>query len=86
VFFMLLVPEARIRWMGLAFGVVFTLNLVAAIPATEELGNLLPIGGLLGLVGSIAMVAVTVATLYELQRGAPTPEASTSPVPKAAPA
>ena len=34
VFLMLLIPEARVRWLGLAFGVVFTLNLVAAIPAT----------------------------------------------------
>jgi Gpi18-like mannosyltransferase len=86
VFFMLLVPEVRIRWLGFAFGVVFTLNLVAAIPATEELGSVLPIGGLLGLVGSIAMVVITVATLYELQRAMPNPEATPPPLPEAAPA
>jgi Gpi18-like mannosyltransferase len=86
VFLMLLIPEARIRWLGLAFGVVFTLNLVAAIPATEELGRLLPIGGLLGLAGSIAMIVITVATLYELQRGTPSVEATAAPVTGAAPA
>jgi hypothetical protein len=66
---MLLIPEARIRWLGLAFGLVFTLNLVAAIPATEELGRFLPVGGPLGLAGSIAILVITLATLYELQRG-----------------
>ena len=70
VFLMLLIPEARVRWLGLAFGVVFTLNLVAAIPATEELGRLLPVWGPLGLVGSVVMVVLTGLTLYELQRPA----------------
>ena len=55
---MLLIPEARVRWLGLAFGVVFTLNLVAAIPATKELGQLLPVWGPLGLLGSVAMVLI----------------------------
>ena len=71
VFLMLLIPEARVRWLGLAFGVVFTLNLVAAIPATEELGRLLPVWGPLGLVGSVVMVVLTALTLYELQRPPP---------------
>jgi Gpi18-like mannosyltransferase len=68
VFLMLLIPEARVRWLGLAFGIVFTVNLVAAIPATDDLARLLTVWGLLGLAGSIAMVAITIATLYELQR------------------
>jgi len=68
VFLMLLIPEARARWIGLAFGVLFTLNLVAAIPATEELGRLLPVWGPLGLVASVVMVVLTALTLYELQR------------------
>ncbi len=36
VFLMLLVPDVRMRWLGLAFGVVFTLNLLAAIPPTPR--------------------------------------------------
>ena len=65
---MLLIPEARIRWLGIAFGVVYTLNLVAAIPATPELGRIFPVWGPLGVAGSIAMVALTVITLRELWR------------------
>jgi Gpi18-like mannosyltransferase len=68
VFLVLLIPEARVRWLGLAFGVVFTINLVAAIPATPELGRLLTVWGPLGLIGSVAMITIAVATLYELQR------------------
>jgi Gpi18-like mannosyltransferase len=79
VFLMLLIPEARIRWLGIAFGVVFTLNLVAAIPATEDLGRLLPVGGVLGLAGSIAMIVITVATLYELVRSVDPPAPALSP-------
>ena len=71
VFLMLLVPEPRVRWLAVAFGVVFTLNLVAAIPATTELGTLLPVSGILGVAGSLAMLAVTVATLLLLLRADP---------------
>lgn len=63
VFLMLLIPEPRVRAIAVAFGIVHTLNLVAAIPATAELGRLLPVGGLSGIAGSIAMVALTFATL-----------------------
>ena len=66
LFLVLLIPEARVRWLGIAFGVVFTLNLVAAIPATEQLGRLLPTWGPLGLAGSVVMVALTVAGLVAL--------------------
>jgi Gpi18-like mannosyltransferase len=68
VFLMLLIPEARVRWLGIAFGIVFTLNLLAAVPPTPEIGSLLPIGGLLGVAGSIAMLAVCVAILVGLTR------------------
>lgn len=77
VFLMLLIPEGRVRWLGLAFGVLFTLNLVAAIPATAELGRLLPIWGPLGLVGSVVIIALTGLTLYELGR----PPPSLAPLP-----
>jgi hypothetical protein len=84
VFLMLLIPEARVRWLGLAFGVVFTINLVAAIPATDELARLLTVWGPLGLAGSIAMIVITIATLYELQR--PSGEPAAPPSAEAAPA
>ena len=45
VFLLLLIPEARLRWLSVAFGVVFTLNLLAAVPPTPEIGAFLPIGG-----------------------------------------
>ena len=69
VFLMLLIPEARLRWLGLAFGIVFTLNLVAAIPATAELGGLIPVWGPAGALASVVMVLLTMAVLMELWRG-----------------
>ena len=68
LFLMLLIPEARVRWLGAAVGVVFTLNLIAAVPATSELGRLLPMWGPFSLAGSVAMVALTVLVLLELWR------------------
>jgi Gpi18-like mannosyltransferase len=67
VFLMLLIPEARVRWLGVAFGVLFTLNLVAAIPATPELGRALPVWGTVGLLGSIAMVVIAAAAVALLR-------------------
>ena len=61
VFLALLVAEPRARWLGVAFGVVFTLNLLAAIPPTPEIGTLLPVSGVLGVAGSVAMLAMTYA-------------------------
>ena len=63
VFLMLLIPEVRLRWLGVAFGVVFTLNLLAAIPPTPGIRALLPIAGPLGIGGSLAMLAITAAAL-----------------------
>ena len=57
VFLMLLIPETRVRWLGVAFGVVFTLNLLAAVPPTPEIGALLPVGGWLG-IGVASMLAM----------------------------
>jgi Gpi18-like mannosyltransferase len=68
VFLMLLIPERRIRYIALAFGVVFTVNLVAAISAAPDQPMLIPISGPFGVVGSLAMIAITVATLRELSR------------------
>ncbi len=45
IFLMLLIPEPRIRWLAIAFGIVFTLNLLAAAPPTPEIGAALPVAG-----------------------------------------
>ncbi len=63
VFLALLIAEPRLRWLGLAFGVVFTLNLLAAIPPSPDIEALLPVAGPLGVLGSVAMLAITFAAL-----------------------
>ena len=68
VFLMLLVPDVRMRWLGVAFGVVFTLNILAAVPPTPEIKALLPISGPLGIAGSIAMLAIAITALALLVR------------------
>jgi Gpi18-like mannosyltransferase len=72
VFLALLISEPRVRTLWLAFSVVFTFNLMAAVPPTPAIGQLLPVSGVLGIAGSIAMLAVTVAALRML--GAPPPD------------
>jgi Gpi18-like mannosyltransferase len=79
VFLMLLIPEARVRWLGIAFGIVFTLNLLAAVPPTPEIGALLPIGGLLGIVGSVAMVGICGAVVWLSWLGGLSPSPSPEP-------
>ena len=66
VFLALLVAEPAARWLSIAFGIVFTLNLLAAVPPTPEIGALLPVSGVLGVAGSIAMLAITFAALRML--------------------
>jgi hypothetical protein len=68
VFLVLLLPDRRVLAVWLVFGVAFGLNLLAAAPPTPEIGRALPIGGLLGIVGSVAMTAITAATLWLLLR------------------
>jgi hypothetical protein len=57
------IPDRRGLWLAAAAGVVFTLNLVAAAPPTPDIGRLVPIAGPVGIVGSLAMVAITILTL-----------------------
>ena len=66
-FLVLAFPDRRAAWLALAFGVVFTLNLLAAIPPTPEIGRLLPVAGPLGVAGSIAMLAILAATIVILR-------------------
>jgi Gpi18-like mannosyltransferase len=68
IFLVLLIPDAPARWIWIAFGLVFTMNLLAAVPPTPEIGAALPVDGLLGLVGSIAMIVITLMTVLWLDR------------------
>jgi Gpi18-like mannosyltransferase len=68
VFLALAFPDRRAAALWIAFGVVFTLNLLAAVPPSDEIERILPVGGGLGLAGSIAMTAIGVATFVELRR------------------
>ena len=79
VFLALLVAEPRARWLGLAFGVVFMLNLLSAVPPTPEIRALLPVSGVLGIVGSIAMLAITFGSLRLLAEGRPDRRGSPAP-------
>jgi Gpi18-like mannosyltransferase len=65
VFLVLLIPERRILALWLVLGVVTTLNLLAAIPPSAQIGVLLPISGPLGVAGSLAMIAITLLVLGE---------------------
>ena len=68
IFLMLLLAEAPVRWLAIAFGVVFTLNLLAAVPPTTEIGALLPVDGVLGVVGSVAMLIIAFVLLFAVSR------------------
>ncbi|MEX1172006.1 MAG: hypothetical protein WEG56_05265, partial [Chloroflexota bacterium] len=69
----LLFGEMRLRWLWVALGIVFTLNLLAAVPPTPEIRELLPVAGPLGIAGSLAMLAITVATMVAMLRRGPRP-------------
>ncbi|GAC1671928.1 MAG: hypothetical protein NVS9B8_14930 [Candidatus Limnocylindrales bacterium] len=66
-FLVLAFPDRRAAWLALAFGVVFTVNLLAAVPPTTQIGQLLPVSGALGIAGSIAMLAILGATFAILR-------------------
>jgi Gpi18-like mannosyltransferase len=80
VFLVLLIAERSTRVTLVIFSVAFTLNLLAAAPPTSEIGRLLPIGGALGLIGSLTMLGVTIAVLVMLLRAASGSEESASAV------
>jgi len=65
-FLVLAFPDRRAAWLALVFGVLFTLNLLAAIPPSVDIGAALPVSGPLGIAGSIAMLAVLCATVIGL--------------------
>ena len=63
--------------VGLAFGVVFMLNLLAAIPGRPKSPELVPAWGPLGSLASAVMVLLTMTLLLELSRDRV--QASTAP-------
>jgi hypothetical protein len=69
VFLAPLLPDRRVLAVWLVFGTFFALNLFAAAPPTPEIGRVLPIAGPLGIVGSVAITACTVAILVLLSDG-----------------
>jgi hypothetical protein len=66
-FLVLAWPDRRAVALAVAFGAVFTLNLLAAIPPTPEIGRLLPVAGPLGIAGSVVMLAILGAILAILR-------------------
>ena len=76
-------PDRRAVGLWVVFGVVFTLNLLAAVPPAAL--DVVPIGGVVGTIGSVAMTAIAVILLIEMRR--PSPAAATPRVslPVAAP-
>jgi hypothetical protein len=72
-------PDRRALALAIAFGVVFTLNLLAAVPPTAEIGAVLAVDGVLGWVGPIAMLAILVATFVALRDEAAATETRGSP-------
>jgi hypothetical protein len=63
IFLLLFIPERRIAWLYLAFSVVFTLDLLSAAPPAPIFKQWLPFGGIVSIVGSLAMIAITFLTL-----------------------
>ena len=72
VFLLLLRPDRRALGLWLVFSVAFTLNLLAAVPPTVEIGDILPIDGILGVVGSLTMTAITLTSVLWLVSLQPT--------------
>jgi hypothetical protein len=75
IILLLLVPERPIRWLAVILGVAFTLNLWWAIPPAPVFSTLLPSDGLIAIVGSLAMIGLTLVTLREVATTPSTPPA-----------
>jgi dolichyl-phosphate-mannose-protein mannosyltransferase len=75
-FLALLIAAPYARWLFPAFAILFTLNLVAAVPPSPAIASLVPISGFTGIAGSIGMVAITAASVVLLSRNAPQRDAT----------
>jgi Gpi18-like mannosyltransferase len=87
VFLALLLPERQTRWLWAVLSVTFTANLLAAIPPPLSWGAI-PIGGPVGLIGSVAMLSVAAGCLMLLaeavRRPAEASPAVVTPAPRVA--
>jgi Gpi18-like mannosyltransferase len=68
VFLALVIADRRARWLALALGVVFTLNLVAAA-SKLYLGGILDVTGPVGIAGAAAMVVIALVLVLEVSGG-----------------
>jgi hypothetical protein len=71
VFLLLLLPEPRMRWLNLALGVVFTLNVLAAVPPTPEIEAVLRAPRWIGVLCAIAMLILTGIVYAMVRRRSP---------------
>jgi hypothetical protein len=60
-------PDIRALVATIAFGAVLTLNLLAAAPPTTAIQGVLPFGGIVGILGSTAMLAMLSVTITLLR-------------------
>jgi Gpi18-like mannosyltransferase len=76
VFLALLIDDRRARWIAVALGVVFSLNLVAAASAAAYLPKVVDITGVAGFLGPLAMIGVTLFVVREMSRARAQPSTS----------
>jgi len=67
VFLLVLFPDRRAVALWAALGIAYTLNLVAAVPPTPEVGAVFPVDGWLGIAGSMAMTAIALSTMVAVR-------------------
>jgi hypothetical protein len=63
LFLLLAIPTRVSPWLWVVFVATYSVNLVAAVPINEDVGALIPAGGLVGIVGSLTLIGVTVAVV-----------------------
>ncbi len=68
VLMLLLLPEPRFRWLNLTLGIVVTLNVLATVPPSVELEQLLTRSLPLRVLGSLAILTVTTVAYLMLTR------------------
>ncbi len=66
IFLAPLLPDRRVLATWLALTAVMTVNLVAAVPPSPDVGALVPIGGPLGLIGSLVVTGLTAVVVWLL--------------------
>ena len=66
-FLLVLFPDRRAVALWAALGIAYTLNLVAAVPPTPEVGAVFPVDGWLGIAGSMAMTAIALSTMVAVR-------------------